>query len=76
MPQQQQAQWIARGALAVVGPWLLPWAAAQKVLYSNVLIDLLGASRLKLYWQVAAAVYTRWQFSIWYAKRAHLTRPK
>ena len=41
-----------------------------------VQIDLLGASRLKLYWQVAAAVYTRWQFLIWYAKRAHLTWPK
>ena len=41
-----------------------------------VQIDLLGASRLKLYWQVAVAVYTRWQFLIWYAKRAHLMPPK
>jgi hypothetical protein len=41
-----------------------------------VQIDLLGASRLKLYRQVAVTVYTRWQFLIWYVKRAHLTRPK
>ena len=67
-------------ALAVgsdrVGSLALAVGSSTEGTVTCVQIDLLGASRLKLYWQVAAAVYTRWQFSIWYAKRAHLTRPK
>ena len=65
-----------KGGSDRVGSLALAVGSSTEGTVTCVQIDLLGASRLKLYWQVAAAVYTRWQFSIWYAKRAHLTRPK